>query len=90
MCDSVQVIGGPYIYSPEEFKEHFGYEPMPHGANKSAMEYPCMCGANLDATFREHGVPYIFDGVGYTVGTSDQLSPHMDKFVVRSFGVLAQ
>ena len=87
MCDTVDIVNGPQISTPQEFKEWFDIEPLPGSDAQisTSMSYPCLCGSNVDLTLQGLGMAYLYDGMGYIVGDVEYLKKRVDKFTVRSY-----
>lgn len=91
MCDRIDIVSGPTIETPEQFLEWFGYEPFPSSAKQvgSPMTYPCLCGSDVDATLRAHGIAYLNDGAGYLVGDTaflrQRLTEYPDRYTLKSY-----
>lgn len=87
MCDTISVVAGPVLETPDEFVEWFEVDLIPYGTGQASPpgDYPCFCGSDLDVTLKTAGISYIYDGMGYIVGTNEELKQLDNEDVIRSF-----
>lgn len=59
MCTKIYVNNGEVeIGTPDQFKEHFGFEAIPYDTKDDVWGDCCLCQVNIEATFEKHNIKY--------------------------------
>jgi hypothetical protein len=73
MCNIVVINRGEKeLGTPRQFQEHFGFLPNRDIHYTDIDMESCLCQCDIEASFKERDIPYLFDG-DYYVGELDRI-----------------